>query len=513
MTAINPIEQGCLADPVAPDAGAAGEAAVVCILSRKDLRNITRVPRMAKALADAGYGVVVVSLGPPMQVPFAKVDYIEVAPRPFTGRLLSVLNRRVLAQTIRRDRLARADGDALLSNGWRGFAARVRHFLIIPPAWAGALLRRLLLAPPCAVLLRKPRQGFVAAWRELSQKPAAAILAALVRVLHQQATTRAFADAADKATRDRVFRVVQAHDNYALVAASRLAARDGARLIYDAVELTAHRLATSFTPLERLFEWRDRRQEAAIFRKADAVTTVGKGVGEWYAQHYRIAPPLVVRNCRYYWPCENDGRLRADVGIGPDEPLIVWFGGIYPQQGVETLIDAMPLMAPNVHLAIIAYVLPRWLQYIEEDLPRRAAGLGVADRVHFLPARAPDDLVPYVSGADLGAIPRPSEHLNNFLSMPNKFLEMVMARLPVAVSRLGDTVDVVDEYGIGHSFDEKNIADVAAVIGRMLDPQINRSLKAKVMQAANEMTWEKESVPYVALVRDLATAPAAALLR
>ena len=88
-----------------------------------------------------------------------------------------------------------------------------------------------------------------------------------------------------------------------------------------------------------------------------------------------------------------------------------------------------------------------------------------------------------------------------------------MARLPVAVSRLGDIVDVVDEYGIGHSFDEKNIADVAAVIGRMLDPQINRSLKAKVMQAANEMTWEKESVPYVALVRDLATAPAAALLR
>ncbi len=501
--------EAALADPVAPVAGVAGEAAVVCILSRKDLRRVTRVPRMANALSEAGYGVVVVSLGAPAQALSPMIEYIEVAPRPFTAKLLGFLNRRALAQENRRRTITDAEG--LVRGGRRAPAARFRRSLTGPPAWAVAFLRRFLLAPPCAMLLRKPGQGFVAAWRELSQKPAPAILATLVRVLHQQATTRAFADAADKATRGRIFRIVQAHDNYALVAASRLAARDDARLIYDAVELTAHRLATSFTPLERLFERRDRRQEAAIFRKADAVTTVGQSVGDWYAQHYRIASPLVVRNCQYYWPYELDGRLRADIGIGPAVPLVVWFGGIYPQQGVETLIDAMPLMAPNIHLAIIAFALPRWRKYVEEALPQRAADLDVANRVFFLAPRAPVDLVPYVSGADLGVIPRPSGYLNNFLSMPNKFLEMVMARLPVAVSRLSDIVDVAEEHGFGQSFDERDLADVAAVISRMLDPDINRRLKANVMKAANELTWEKESAPYVALVRSLAPTPAAIL--
>jgi glycosyltransferase involved in cell wall biosynthesis len=506
MAVINPIVQRYAADPVAPGPEATGGTGLVCILSRKDLRNITRVTRMAKALSDSGYGVIVVSLAAPVQelrdlAP--TVEYLEVAPRPFTGQLLSFLNGRVLRRTNRRSRRARLDGNALVRGGWHALAVHGRRLLTAPFAWAGELVRRLFLAAPCAVLLRKPEQDFAAAWHELSQQQTAAILGSIVRSLHQQAMTRAFAGVADKATRDQVFQIVQAHDNYALLAAARLARRDEARLIYDAVEITEHRLATSFTPLERLFERYERRQEVAIFRKADAVTTIGKGVGEWCVRNYRIAPPLVVRNCRYYWQYEKDLRLRADAGIGPDVPLIVWFGGIYPQQGVETLIDALQRLSPDIHLAIIAYVLPRWVHYTKEELPKRAADRGVADRVHFLPPRSPGDLVPYVSGADLGVIPRPSGHPNNFYSMPNKFLEMVMARLPIAVSRLGDIVEVVDKYGIGQSFDEEDLGDMAAVIGHMLDRQINRRLKANVMKAAEEMTWEKESVPYVALVRAL----------
>ena len=78
------------------------------------------------------------------------------------------------------------------------------------------------------------------------------------------------------------------------------------------------------------------------------------------------------------------------------------------------------------------------------------------------------------------------------------------ARLPIAVSRLGDIVDAVEQYGIGESFDERDLGDMAAVIDRLLDPDTNRRLKANVMRAAEDMTWEKESVAYVALMRALA---------
>jgi glycosyltransferase involved in cell wall biosynthesis len=491
---------GSAAPPV--PAAAVPAKGAICILSRKELRNITRVPRMAKALSDAGYDVVVVALRGPVQELRAMapaVEYVEVLPRPFTAKLVSILNFRV----VRRSRRQQAEEKALATGGWRALAVRAKRRLRAPLDWLAAEMRRYLVAAPAALALRRPEDDFAAAWQTLSQQQAAATLAALVRIWHQQRMTRAFARAADRATRGQAFQVVQAHDNYALVAAARLAARDKARLVYDAVELTEHRLGARFNALEAHFERRDRQQEAAIFRRADAVTTVGKGLSDWYAGHYPIAPPLIVRNCRYYWRYQPDDRLRADIGVGRAERIIVWFGGIYPQQGVETLIDAMPLLPPDIHLAIVAYALPRWTSYIEEALPKRAGERGVSGRVHFVPARDPGDLVPYVSGADLGVIPRPSEHPNNFFSMPNKFLEMVMARLPIAASRLGDIVDAIEHYAIGVSFDEQDLAGMARAISHTLDPQVHLGLKANVMRAAEEMTWERECVPYVALIRSL----------
>jgi len=480
---------------------------LVCILSRKPLRNITRVPRMARALSEAGYGVTVVSLGLPvaeLREMCPQVEYRQVTVRPFATRIQLGLRRRLEKRRRGRGESERAYRQALAAGGLRGFGARLWRLWVTTPwrslaSWS----RRLFLVTPGALALQKTDQSYGQAWRALAAAEAPEILLQLATQLRQKAVTRAFAAAAEKVVRDRRFDIVQAHDNYALVAALRLAARDHARLIYDAVELTSHRLSTNFSRFEIMLERRARRREAVIFGKADLVTTVGEGLADWYARHHSIRYPLVIRNCRYYWPYQRDHRLRADAGVGSKERLVVWFGGAYPEQGIEILIDAVPFMAPYIHVAIVAFALPSQTPYVELGLPKRAAELGVGDRVHILPPRGPNDLVPYVSGADLGVIPRPSEYPNNFFSMPNKFLEMVMARLPIAVSRVGDMVKAIAQYGIGDVFDEHDRRDVAGVVERMLDPATLARLKANVMIAAEELTWEKESVRYVAAVRSL----------
>src|SRR6202034_1825693 len=167
-----------------------------------------------------------------------------------------------------------------------------------------------------------------------------------------------------KATQGRRFDVVQAYDNYGLVAAARLAARDGAKLIYDAVELSSHRLALGLNNLDRGRERLERRQEARIFRKAAGMIAIGTGLADWYARRYRMRRPLVVRNCRDFWPYQVDARLRADAGVGPDTRLLVWCGSLYPQQGIEFVINALPYLAPNIHAAIIGFFQPGWRNYV-----------------------------------------------------------------------------------------------------------------------------------------------------
>jgi glycosyltransferase involved in cell wall biosynthesis len=98
--------------------------------------------------------------------------------------------------------------------------------------------------------------------------------------------------------------------------------------------------------------------------------------------------------------------------------------------------------------------------------------------------------------------------LNNFLSMPNKFLEMVMSRLPIAVSRLGDMAEMIERHRIGTVFDERDPAAIAAAIEGMLAPQVYPELRANVMKAAEEMTWEREGAAYVAAIGALIPASA-----
>ncbi len=379
---------------------------LVCIVTRKPIANVTRAPRMAKALVDAGYGVVVLSLGipvPQLQQMCPEVEYIEFPIRPFTIRLRyrwEQRRRKRIAARTKREEDYRA---ALAKGGLHAVILKVGCGSGMPWRSLAGLFWRVLVAAPCALLFKKASRGFVATWRELADEDAIQIATRFVMVLHQWASSYALAGEADKATRGRRFDVVQAYDNFALVAAAKLARRDRARLIYDAVELS--RMALDLNIVDRICDRLQRLQEARIIRGSHAMITVSDGLADRHARHYRTRRPLVVRNCRYYWLCQSDGRLRAETGVGQDARLLVWCGSAYPQQGLELLINALPQMAPHIHLAIVAVVKPMWKAYGEEALPKLADSLGVAGRAHFLPPREPNDLVPYMSGADIGVIP------------------------------------------------------------------------------------------------------------
>jgi hypothetical protein len=78
---------------------------------------------------------------------------------------------------------------------------------------------------------------------------------------------------------------------------------------------------------------------------------------------------------------------------------------------------------------------------------------------------APNDLSPYASGADVGIIPFPvSATLSISLTLPNKFYEMVMARLPIVKTDLPNIKLLVNRFGNGLVVDEKNFGQVVSEI-------------------------------------------------
>lgn len=486
---------------------------VVCIVTRKPIGTVTRAPRMAKALVDAGYHVVVVSPAPPVDElaqMCPQVEYVVAKYRAFTHDIVLRLEERRRKRRHRREQRERAYQAAVTKGAWRAPMRRLGRRISATAAVA-SVRRRLwsaFVVAPSVFLLKSDTQNAADLHRDLMDRDAIGIAIKYAYLLTQWASTHAFASVADQLTAGRHFDIVQAYDNYGLVAGARLAKRTGAKLIYDAVEVATDRVAQDLNRLEKLRERRERDEEARIFLKADATTGTGDALAGWYAERYNIRKPLVVRNTRFYWPYREDGRLRDDIGVGPEAQVMVWCGSAYPQQGLEVAIRALAHLSPTVHLAVISEVAMMWRKYVMEELPALAAAHSVADRVHLLPAREPNDLVPYISGGNLGfVLSIPVNHPNQYYNLPNKFFEYIMARLPVGTLAFPEVMNIVNQFEIGCVMDEHDSVRNAAIIQQMLEPETYASLRANVMKAAEVLCWENESRPYVELIDSLMPGP------
>ena len=146
---------------------------------------------------------------------------------------------------------------------------------------------------------------------------------------------------------------------------------------------------------------------------------------------------------------------------------------------------------PGVHLAMTSN---RESWYIEE-LKSKAAAIGAAERLHFVPYVTPEEVVPYISTANVGISPLPADVVNYDLALPNKLFDYIQAGLPLVVSDCVEVSRLLERYPLGQTFnwqDPKALASaVTSVLSRseeFLDTY--RNLKAELQ----EFTWEAQEI-------------------
>jgi glycosyltransferase involved in cell wall biosynthesis len=214
--------------------------------------------------------------------------------------------------------------------------------------------------------------------------------------------------------------------------------------------------------------------EAEFVPYVDAVVTVSPSLAALLQQEHGLAEkPDVVMNAPVQERAADESAapvpdLRADCGIGPDVPLLVYVGGITPVRGVDIIIDALPHL-PEVHVAMVS-VHPNGKNSPVEEMRARAEELGVADRVHMLPYVPHWQVSDYLRTAD--AAVSPPHHLpNHEIALSNKFFEYAHARLPLITSDIRTMAEMVRSTGQGEVFEAQNLDDfVRAVRTVLADP-------------------------------------------
>jgi len=294
--------------------------------------------------------------------------------------------------------------------------------------------------------------------------------------------------------------VYHGHDLDGLAAAIHARALHGrGTLVYDCHDLLLGSAASVARPgwARAILALVTRRWVA----QADRVVTVTGAMAAELVRH-GSPEPVVVRNCARLWePQPGDRtRLRAAAGIAEGRLILLNHGGLTPHRGIELLVDALDRPGfDQIDLVLMgAGSLRAWA------LERARAN----PRIHVVDPVPPDELLPWVSGADIGVVL--SQPLaNQLVTLPNKLFDWLMTGVPVVASDFPPFREIVlgDPLGpLGRVCDPTDPSAVAdAILGLAADLRADPSIRDRCRRAALERyNWEREVLGLLGLYRDLA---------
>ena len=293
--------------------------------------------------------------------------------------------------------------------------------------------------------------------------------------------------------------VVHIHKGWGFEVARRAAA-DGARWIYDG-RADPYKARMSVRTQEAM-----RKQIARNLPHADAVLTGSEPHLEQLEREFELPRlHLVVHDA----PLLQDGPaprpgLREQAGVGPEQPLLVYAGGLTKYRPLTVVVEAMAAL-PAVHFAVVV-TADHWL---DEPLAR-AEELGVDDRVHIIPKVVPEAVVPFIVEADVGVFPL-TRYVQGDMALPNKLFEYLYAGLPMVMSDSPTIADFIRRYGVGEVVPVDDPSAWAGAIERVLAAPRYRDRTAEWEALKAEWSWEGQAKKLIGVYRELmrADAPAA----
>ena len=242
----------------------------------------------------------------------------------------------------------------------------------------------------------------------------------------------------------------------------------------------------------------------SILRDSDRVivlsgahsSSLGKHLAGVESKCVLIPPPPLFRTS-----AEPDDvarkRGRARLGVAPTEFLLMYYGYVYPQKGIETLLAAFRLVTSRidkVRLAIVGGGNEVILknagrpQYVEE-LEEMTAQMGISDRVVWTGYCPNNEAPDYFNGADSCVLPfNIGVYLNN-----SSFSAAAAHGLPIITTK-GEIVEPVfkHEDNVMLCPPEDPEALASAILAVVTNPELQKRLREGARRLSGEwLSWDR----------------------
>ncbi len=202
-------------------------------------------------------------------------------------------------------------------------------------------------------------------------------------------------------------------------------------------------------------------------------------------------------------------------GIGPDDKVIIWGGGVYNWFDPQTLVKAVGELSArrdNVRLVFLGmkHPNPHVPQMRAANEARElAASLGLTNKSVFFNEQWVDydDRHNYLLDSDCGVTTH-FEHVETTFSFRTRILDYLWAGLPIVTTGGDSFGEMVRERGLGVTVGAENVTELAEALEIVLfDQEFADRAKANIVKMRQEFTWENALAPLVEFCRDPRPAP------
>jgi glycosyltransferase involved in cell wall biosynthesis len=204
-------------------------------------------------------------------------------------------------------------------------------------------------------------------------------------------------------------------------------------------------------------------------------------------------------------PAGRDAAVRARLGAGPGDFLLIFFGYVYRGKGIDTLIEAFHEAAmprPRLRLALVGGTFDTPGNHAHAaQLRARAAALGLQARIVWTGAYAADSLEPsrFLRQADAGVLP-----FDLGVSLRNtSFAALAAHDLPVVTTRGRELEPAFVDGDNVLLCPPRDPAAMAAVLGRVVDDDgLRERLRAGARRlAADVLSWDRATAIVLSMLR------------
>jgi hypothetical protein len=202
-------------------------------------------------------------------------------------------------------------------------------------------------------------------------------------------------------------------------------------------------------------------------------------------------------------------------GIGADDKVILWGGGIYNWLDPPTLLRAVDKLRgrlPDVRLYFLGLKHPN--PFVPE-MRMAAATRELADELGLTGTHvffnegwvAYEDRQNYLLEADLG-VSTHLHHVETEFSFRTRILDYLWAGLPVAATGGDSLADLIERHGVGIAVAAQDVDELERALYELLaDPERNAACRAAAASLADEFRWSKVLAPLVEFCRAPRRAP------